>query len=257
MTKGLDRILEGQGSQPAGSVLLTFGPQVGNPFNLATAPSIARVEGHNGDAQTWVVTLDAITSPQFDYANLDVTGSGLVQQVCCLTWGQDAIQFRAELDWKPGSFLVHGAFVDVTAQVTQPIPTPIELRFSASICPAEISQIAGFGPGGPTNTISGTFIAAGGTSFPLVVPVRARAFRIWQRFPTIIGGTLRPASLDVRQHPSLSLPTVLSHVRVGSTLGLDVAQWIPLHWAAKAITIINNDNIASSTPVIEFLIDVG
>lgn len=257
MTKGLDAILEGSGAQPAGSVPLDFGPMVGNPFNILPAPSIARVEGQNGDSQTWVVTLDVITSPDFDYANFDLLGGGLVRQRCLLTWGQDAIRYNAELDWRPCSFLVHGSYVDVSAIVTQPTVTPLGVRFSASICPAEISQIAGQAPGGPTSTIITDGIPSGGVSASIVVPLRARAVRIYNRFGVVMAGVLRPATCDLRQFPSLALATQLATVRVGISLGGDVAEWIPLVWGTRVVQITNTDGLFAFSAVLEFLIDVG
>jgi len=255
MTKGLDHILEGSGDQPGGSVIALANPTGGQNDALLRETTSARVHGDRGDAQSWVVTLGVIEG-QLPYDLLDVQG-GAPGQRCLLRWGLDAASFFAELDWRPCSFVVHGAFVEVSASSPITAFDP-QFRYAASITPAELNAVAGTLPGIPTRTIDASISPGGTTS--IVVPQRARAVRFYNRFLATV------PNINFQQRTTVGGAIVASVERIstiggigtGGTAGaLPMSEWVPLLWSCRALTLINPSGVLSTAVAAEFLIDVG
>ena len=260
MTKGLDVILEGQADQPGGSSLIAFGPRVGNSFDLQNSGTVARIRGDNGDAQSWIVTLGVIEGPQ-GYDVLQIRGSAINNgQRCILTWGLDSARFSAVLDWRPCSFVVHGSFVEVSAQ-SPVVAFNAEFRYIASITPANaVNAVTGNKPGGPTRTINSGSIAAMG--FVLMsVPARARAVRFYNTSGNAVPNINLQQLTNITDVSTIAVMeriSTIGGVGTGGTAGaLEISEWVPLVWCCRGLRIENPNNVSSTSVSAEFLIDVG
>lgn len=249
MARGLDEILEeGGGRGSGGSYLLqceTPGKDVrvdadGNPTETQL---VARVQGELGDATSWLVTLDVLRTPSVPYSRVNLVGASTLNQVLAtVTWGQGGAKFDCTIDWRPCSFLLHGAWAEVVCSSSRP---SLNQLFRASIVPADAGISRGSDPGLPTRTLSCGLVGIG-AAVDLVVPERARAFHVMASAQIV---------WIAEQFTDLVLPTALGQ-QVGNNGVAYQHPWVPLHWACRRLKM-TNAGAAGTTMFIEFLMDVG
>lgn len=251
MARGLEDILESDGGRGSGGSYLLQGQNVGKgPITDASGQPVetqlvARVQGEVGDATSWIVTLDTIRTPTVAYDRVNFVGAGTFNQVLAgIAWGQGGAKFETQIDWRPCSFMVHGAWCEVVCSTSRP---SLDILFRASIVPATAARFASVGV--PTRTISGGLVGAGGT-VELVIPDRARAFHVFAS----AGITFTASQFTDFVAPTAGPVIVSNNAALGSTVA--VTEWMPIHWAMRRLQVQNNGAVGV-TLFVEFLMDLG
>lgn len=194
-------------AQPA-AIATVLPSSAGGVANRRT--QVARVQVDTDKARGWSVVMSPIAFAGFA---VDPVLSAPEPILCALTWGWDAVNFTAEIDWPAGGgrFDVWGDNVNVdllipaSYQSDPALPTPDP---SASVTAgATIQPGATLGGMRPTRSILMPLLVGGTFSAPIPVPRFARAMRWHQVINLTAGNTPIPLFLAGSQDATLAFVT--------------------------------------------------